>query len=142
MREILFRAKLINNNQWVEGYYVHTKRHHCIIADCIDDSYVVYGHYANNVVMEVVDPATVSQYTGLKDKNDKRIFEGNVVKWNDKVGYIAFDCGCFCVKYLMSHCLNRNSPAIDIVFHEYPNEIEVIGNIHDNPELLEGPNSD
>ena len=86
MREILFRGKLISNNEWIEGYYIHTKRHHCIITSCINDGYVVYGHYANDVAMEVVAPETVGQYTGMNefvvtDKSfNKPLFEGDIVE--------------------------------------------------------------
>ena len=134
MREILFRGKRIYNGKWVEGWYeppVEWDGHKfgTTIAYICKEGYLKDAE---------VDPSTVGQYTGLTDKNGKRIFEGDVVKWNDKMGRIVFGMGCFCVKYLMPHCFYRNSPAIDIVFHEYPNEVEVIGNIHDNPELLEG----
>ena len=134
MREILFRGKRIDNGEWVEGYLIHDKHdglYRIVIKlEYSTGTYIVTG-FAPRVNVE-----TIGQYTGLTDKNGKKIFEGDIVKWNDKIGHIVFGMGCFCVKYLMPHCLNRSSPAIDIVFHEYPNEIEIIGNIHD--DLLKG----
>ena len=137
MREIVFRGKRTDNGEWVEGWYIHTKRHHCIITGCIDDGYVVYGHYASDVAMYVVNPATVGQYTGLKDKNGRRIFDGDELSWHNGSGAVNFDGGCFCVRlHGEIEYYGRNNPAIDVIFNLYP-ELEVIGNIHDNPEMLE-----
>ena len=133
MREILFRGKRIDNGEWVEG--------NLFIPDNITNreppTEILIGTNVVRISYEI-HPSTIGQYTRLTDKNGKKIFEGDIVKWNDKIGHIVFGMGCFCVKYLMPHCLNRSSPAIDIVFHEYPNEIEIIGNIHDNSALLKG----
>ena len=142
MREILFRgqtrrygekvrmgdgAKVPSN--WVYGGILKGKGAHSIIygGKNIDnpgegfDKWPVYSD-------------TVGQFTGLTDKNGKKIFEGDIVRCiatmrdgKELVGYILYDDCCFCVKE------NRtaNRPAMDLC-----DAFEVIGNIHDNPELL------
>lgn len=127
MREILFRGKRIDNGEWVEGFYCTNPEwdrktygeHHWIIS-------------GKNGIKYEVDPATVGQYTGLKDKNGKRIFEGDELSWHNGSGAVNFDGGCFCVRLHgeIEH-YGRNNPAIDVIFNLYP-ELEVIGNIHDN----------
>ena len=126
-REILFRGKQIDNGEWVEGYFVnlwlmHYQKHQPIITD-------------NNAVSYDVDPSTVGQYTGLTDKNGKKIFEGDVVAiergWNETVKYhVFFDpqiCG------FIGDSINYIGFT---TFEDDGINMEVIGNIHDNPELL------
>ena len=85
----------------------------------------------------MVDSSTVGQYTGLTDKNGKKIFEGDIIKvpdcchCGDAVGFVYYDCDeaaycakCWGIKYQLGADLSSDS-------------IEIIGNIHDNPELLE-----
>ena len=143
MREILFRGKQ-PNGKWEQGD---------LTQFCIDEELTtkISNHevkatlnglrvvtYTNEVI-----PETVGQYTGLTDKNGKAIFEGDIVKFCDIKGVINFGMGCYCVKTNKPDWKSRNNPAIDIVLNEYENELEIIGNIHDNPELLkEGANDD
>jgi uncharacterized phage protein (TIGR01671 family) len=123
MREILFRGKRLDNGEWVTGYLEYfyskagTRKLHCFIS--------VWGE-----TLHTVDPATVGQYTGLM-ANGKRIFEGDIVRRGNRNGYVSFGNGCFNVKDSAS----ENHPAIDVVMLEH--DVVVIGNIHDNPELLE-----
>ena len=137
MREILFRGKRVDNGEWETGYYVRANYHwhkHGIHKDWIVTGacsnggwFALHGRYP--VVSD-----TVGQYTGLTDKNGKRIFEGDIVRGRDALekglvveGYIDHQYGSFCiVGDLITH------------FRWMDYEVEVIGNIHDNPELIGG----
>ena len=123
-REIKFRGKRLDNGEWVYGFLA-------------DEDYINDINSIDLSSIEV-DPATVSQYTGLKDCNGKEIYEGDIVK--DKLGSIdvlTYDSLAFnlCVAYSSSPngtCANffgKNNPL---------DGLEVVSNIHDNPELLEG----
>ena len=134
MREILFRGKRTDNGEWVYGYYVCLNRdlHRIYTGYAETDCSAYYPEF-----YEVI-PETVGQYIGVTDKNGKKIFEGDIVKFGESIGIIYYDEGCFCVKPNKPYWSRISNPAIDIVMNEYPNEIEVVGNIHDKPELLKG----
>ena len=130
MREILFRGICKDSKRWAYGYYVHFED----FSQGINYHGICSGYY--NTHFEVI-PETVGQYTGLKDLHNTRIFEGDVCKAyickaadtveKEVVGVICFEDGTFEFK-----CEHENIylyPLIDV--------LEVIGNIHDNPELLE-----
>ena len=131
MREILFRGKRLDNGEWVEGYFVnlwliHYQKHQPIITD-------------NNAVSYDVDPSTVSQYTGLTDKNGKKIFEGDIVK-TDKFSEPNKQ---YIIKYDLQFGAFIGQDRYNLYFVTFDGdsgEFEVIGNIHDNPELLEVEN--
>ena len=126
MREILFRGKRLDNGKWEKGNLF--ERH----SD--GGTYICVGTRRTTIDWEV-DPSTVGQYTGLKDKNGKRIFEGDILLLDDIKGIVNYGTGCFCVELPGPDYLYRNNPAIDMVLNEYPG-LEIIGNVHDNPELL------
>lgn len=126
MREILFRGKTVRW-EWVTGLLAH-----------VGNAWYISNKAGVATAYEVI-PNTVEQYTGLTDKNGKKIFEGDVVRdeYNGGIARIAFlqqGCGWYLVfkntDRRMGH-RSRNSA--------YDNDLmlEVIGNIHDNPELLE-----
>lgn len=123
VREILFRGK--REGDWFYGDLLTG-------ADTAQIWYTEGGYGRVNVL---VDPSTLGQYTGLTDKNGKRIFEGDIVKNVEigkigRVSYIPEHCG------FMIYCKSDNH-----YYWLYDNDltkIEVIGNIHDNPELLGG----
>ena len=138
MREIMFRGKRLDNGEWVEGWYQPetTIKHWDGRQETIGFT-ITYKVEEGFLEDTLVDSSTVGQYTGLKDKNGKRIFEGDILLLDDIKGIVNYGTGCFCVKLSAPDYLYRNNPAIDIVLNEYPG-VEIIGNIHDNPELLEG----
>ena len=134
MREILFRGKRVDNGEWVEGFYVNVPEHYK--QEMSGKSYIVSIN--NGLFMEVV-PETVSQYTGLTDKNGKKIFEGDIVEcaWYNAMVHIEyrkhliiFSRGSFCAEWYIGQSKYDND------LHD-TFERKVIGNIHDNPELLQ-----
>ena len=138
MREILFRGKRLDNGEWVEGWYQHetTIKHWNGSQETVGVT-IAYKVEEGFLEDTLVDPPTVGQYTGLNDKHGKRIFEGDILLLDDINGIVNYGTGCFCVKLSGPDYLYHNNPAIDIVLNEYPG-LEVIGNIHDNPEPLKG----
>ena len=131
----LSRGKRIGTDEWVEGnLWIDPD------LERTDISYFAYYYSENGLerdyCVETVDPDTVGECTGLRDKNGKLIFEGDIVKFCGIKGVINYSTGCYCVKTNKPDWRSRNNPAIDIVLNEYENELEIIGNIHDNPELL------
>lgn len=167
-REILFKARTtkkhnkehVFNGVWVEGdlirsdgkYYIHP----------VGNRVKIDGELGKIIVMHEVDPTTICQYTGLEDKNGKKIWENDIVKFNDEiwdsyytscgteydsweaenyglVGYCDYSARYDFTKYKY----NENQVETDlhenhaIEFSEFVKEHEDIGNIFDNPELLE-----
>lgn len=136
MREILFRGKRIDNGEWEYGY----------LYGIWEQRYILWGMTNNVPNMVEVDPETICQYTGLIDKNGKKIWEndilhnGNyfVVKWNAPCA--RFD---IVLNNLYNIPIGKWEPMIcdwkNNDFKEYRKAVdyEVIGNIFDNPELLE-----
>ena len=131
MREILFRGKRLDNGEWVEGAFVGKYdpmlciSYAFIVAQKPKDSFVTW--YA-------VDPDTVCQYTGLTDNVRQRIYEGDIVsilpddgemgviKWADDEAMFVLEADVWCANF----------------DNYFSTDLEVIGNIHDNPELLKG----
>ena len=132
MREILFRGKRADNGEWVDGDLMH---HYGGWVVAIGDYYEAF---------EVI-PKTIGQYTGLCDKNGKKIFEGDIVKYsNDKYKFVVCFgkhdiscCGCCYYSHqtigFFLRCDNLSEVKAD---EEAWEALEVIGNIHDNSELL------
>ena len=139
-REILFRGRRKDNGEWVTGTpFIFEDRCKMIQAVAVHPDFVDEGnvYYSEGFP---VDPETVGQYTGLTDKNGKRIFEGDIIqkKYNDGVRNLFWLSWSdyYSSFMLMNNCGYENFPAMGFNL-----ETEVIGNIHDNPELLNGTES-
>lgn len=141
MREILFRGKRLDEGEWVYGYYVHVPCGRFERDEHLIQQIKGTGKFG---ALHRVNPATVGQYTGLTDKNGQRIFEGDVVAQNwydynepsdDSFGEVVF-CEYDCSFSVMDKERDGIVPLGRC--HAYHWEAEVTGNIHDNPELLEG----
>lgn len=122
MREILFRGKRIETGEWVDG--------NLFVSDTNARTYILCGSRTATIDWEV-DPSTICQYTGLKDKKGKRIFEGNIIRWNDwngddQEGAVVWDpeFGRFAVFLDGAQSVGVNS--------HLGTNVKVIGDIHDN----------
>ena len=137
MREILFRGKSVNYGEWVEGSLLITT------IEPVDDAPIKHYQIDNTTigvfpnefqsgVCETVNPETVGQFTGLTDKNGKRIFEGDIVKNGDHLMLVVWYE--FLASFMLAFSVDGNYHETISNSHIY---LEIIGNIHDNPELLE-----
>ena len=117
MRDILFRGKRLDNGEW-------------------EESPCHLGTMCSGTVLHDFDPSTVGQYTGLTDKNGKKIFEGDVIKTFTEYYGIRREN-----KVVVQWCDDIENDSFGEPFTSgyriHGGDWEVIGNIHDNPELLE-----
>ena len=135
MREILFRGKRADNGEWVEGDVLQTRYHSGHIEYQIMPQTPVSSAYP-------VIPETVGQYTGLTDRNGKKIFEGDICKFkrfNDvHVGKVVFNVTTASfIMWYQPIVGAYGEKATQKMLLSVCDNIEVIGNIHDNPELME-----
>lgn len=140
MREILFRGKRTKTGEWVYGLLWHYN----------DKAAAIYSDKLDRLCWVV--PETVGQYTGLTDKNGKRIFEGNIIcyitpdgiKATGVVRFGEYGTGGTIGIGFYVEWVDRDGAGWlrqDIGFWAKYRDVEVIGNIHDNPELLEVSNA-
>lgn len=130
MRDILFRGKT-EDGKWVEGYLFvlgkGTEYEETYILGDLDHRETVYDVWK---CAERVIPETVGQFTGLIDKNGKRIYEDDIVRLFEKyIDWVEYRYGCFTMGKQFFNC--------EFTYQDF-SEMEVIGNTYDNPELLEG----
>ena len=127
-REILFKAKRKDNGEWVEGQYVY------ITNPLTEDGKPIKHLICNgtSIFNDLIDPVTLCQYTGLTDKNGKKIWENDIVR-NGKG-----DIGV--VQWFEEHAVfmiwNKTKHHVYYLADDF-SKIEIAGNEFDNPELLE-----
>ena len=141
MRTILFRGKRVDTGEWVTG------------VPLVCDNWTLIVKYNEKEVDYLeeykVNPATVGQATGLTDKHGKKIFEGDVVTFEDSDGGYEYqdtviNSGAVVYGDLGFYFTNRQAVEMDDFYIKNGKceDIEIIGNIHDNPESLEGGTHD
>lgn len=141
MREILFRGKRTDCDAWVEGDLIQAFRGNQLSSCSIMPN-------TPTAYCWKVDPKTVGQYTGLTDKNGRKIFEGDIVKTHyanaqksEYIEQVVFHNGKFCA-YFSNQLCKQWANLYDGTEHlpqdksVYMDSVEVIGNIYDNPELI------
>jgi hypothetical protein len=123
-REILFRGKSVKTNDWVQGYLLQTQQK---CGAFIVNMKVGCAWLCEDEVL----PETVGQYTGLVDKNGTKIFDGDIVEiaLDDEVATIEYD-------ELTARFIIEAETFIADFDNYYGKDLEVIGNIHDNPDLI------
>ena len=133
MREIKFRGQRVDNGKWFYGYPI---KQFGVLKIYQDQETKDFGEWIYEV-----KPETIGQYTGLKDNNDKEIYEGDMVQYKNSIehgiGEVVFDnCG------FEFNWLDRNEFPTSMKYLMCSSELEIIGNIYENPELLEVRNED
>jgi uncharacterized phage protein (TIGR01671 family) len=137
MREILFKAKRDGNGEWVEGYYLRDQYHRggkdIIFYRKDSDWFTVYA--------DTIDPETLCQFTGIYDKNGNKIWENDIVNHNGEYAPVKFG------RYCSSFDYGNYNFGFYVDFPEetfcrkelgyWCRKVEVVGNVFDDPELLQ-----
>ena len=129
--ELLCRAKQKGTDEWVEGYYCKYERTNP--DGSVNTTHMIVPYYASALYGIEIDPETVGRCTGLADKNGMKIFNGDIVTgfFNHEkiIGHIFYGSDA-------SYFIQREG-LFGVGLNNASDWIEVIGNIHDNPELIE-----
>ena len=122
-REILFRGKRLDNGQWVEGNVQVPNKETLHVFN-------KWFMWDEKNIQRQVDPETVGQFTGMTDKKGKKLFEGDVYSMGEKniLYVVIFDKSQFIGKQVG----NRSLAGLEY----WKSDIEIVGSVHDNPELL------
>lgn len=153
MREILFKAKRRDNGEWVEGSLINTKKGVAYIIRSKSKAFIPKG---KNIICSAecyeIDPDTICQFTGLTDKNGKRIWENDILRYSYDYDGSPFLKDGEEIKYRVGAVFwsewrgswavcgrgNKKCTNNDVFkYNRNPNRAEVIGNIFDNEDLLE-----
>lgn len=126
MSEILFRGKRTDNGEWVEGYYIPMGEHHYILTGRLE--LVLYIGFERFLV----NPDTVGRYIGRTDTYGNKMFEGDIVKYDDWCGVVTFDSddAQFVVQFTDGDTENFCNLC--------SGDCEIYGNVYGNPEWQEG----
>jgi len=147
MQEIKFRGQQKTTKKWISGFPVwNGDRTKCYILNSLEDilrlSFPVSGQEKTIFDCEVI-PETVGQFTGLHDKDGKEIYGGDILEYekficyNKKDGIKTKTLRCAVVWHKCGFCTDN----LEILTIEFKN-CRIVGNVHDNPELLEGTNNE
>ena len=157
MREYLFRGKRKDNGKWVYGFPYIDRNRNCAITYCEINF--------QRISFEVI-PETIGQFIGLCDINGKKIFEGDIFKFEDEVWQSCYtSCGTEWNSWEVENCgvvgfneelsqydfikyrFGQNSVEADLhenhdmTFADFITDLEIVGNIYDHPELMEDENT-
>jgi uncharacterized phage protein (TIGR01671 family) len=144
MRDILFKAKRIDNGEWVEGNLVF------LFPKKVHEAFIIPIKFGN-AFMQLregdlgfrcwykVDKETICQFTGLYDKNGNKIWENDIVtcqtRYGGDIGKVVFHNGKFCVLWNSTYHYSRNGKCEN--YYDINAKNSVKGNVFDNPELLQ-----
>ena len=131
----LFRGKRIDNGEWVVGFYLKPLEEYGNgerVAEIVTLEAIQHFEWVSPTL--IVDPSTICQCTGLKDKNGKLIWENDVIRCNYETSIVKWGKSEWRIKWIDEAVWRRD---LDYWVNESKREVNVVGNIFDNPELLE-----
>lgn len=135
MRTIKFRGKRATDGQWIYGYYLVNRGEHFVVPEEVADPFAAYEDY-------LVDPETIGQFTGLHDSEGREIWEGDIIEVTETTlereprkvtGVVVYEESM--AEYVIQTKYRMAGSSLGLNGLEH--SIRIIGNIHDNPELLQ-----